>query len=448
MSIKVAPQQNYQKVVSAYPDYKYVKVPTVNPVGQNNTLINTSGGTDVRFDLPVLAYNLAQSSLQFTIKTAASTHYSFLFMDALSPFSQIQLFTRGGAMLCDLQNVQNFTKVIWKSRISRKEYENMDTHSMNETVGTGSGNFLRMNKNPTVGGTVQNIYAKRPTETNDLAILENSYLEHTEDTKAGVMFFSIPLSLLRDTILSLDKTVWMGEILTLRLVIGQKVKVGFKSDDLTPSATAVLADSSIQDFALYLATERNQNTVNLLREKALSPEGIQYNIPFVWTFTNPLTGTQQNTSVRLSKAQGQKLLRIYHSIFNTETGLNAYNNSQVASNLDSFYTSLNSQRLQDWNLNVNNYDDWMQMKKHLSNSITYSANIYYYSHYWIDDFCGLKSFADDDDLDSNEIKGVDLGEEIRYDFVSTMSSSTANTHYDFAVVSRIVSVSPQGIMIL
>lgn len=447
MSVKVAPQQNYQKVVSAHPDYKYVKIPTVNPVGQNNSLINTSGGTDIRFDLPVLAYNLAQSTLQFTMKIPTATHYSFLFMDALTPFSQIQLSTRGGALLCDLQNVQNFTKIIWKSRISRKEYQNMDTSYIDAASGVGSGNFLRMNKSSTISDTTQGTYAKRPTEANNLPLLENSYLEHTADTAAGVIFFSIPLSLLKDTILSLDKTVWMGEILTLRLVLGQKVKVGFKSDNLTPAATAVLGDTSIQDFALYLATERNQNTVNLLREKALS-SGIQYIIPFVWTFTNPLTGTQQNTSIRLSKAQGQKLLRIYHAIFNDETGLSAYNNSNGATNLESFYTSLNSQRLQDWNLSIPSYDDWMQMKKHLSDSICFNSNIFYYNQFWIDDFCGLNSFADSDDFESNEIKGVDLGEEIRYDYVSTFSPSTANSHYDFAVVSRIVSVSPQGIMIL
>jgi hypothetical protein len=101
--------------------------------------------------------------------------------------------------------------------------------------------------------------------------------------------------------------------------------------------------------------QRNQEIIN--RVMAQYQSGYNVLTDFMWTRKVPLQGTSQSVILKLNRAHGMRLRRIYHSLFHgTESSNTAYDHS---AKVTSFYTQLNAQRLQDYDLVRATNDDWM-----------------------------------------------------------------------------------------
>jgi hypothetical protein len=143
-----------------------------------------------------------------------------------------------------------------------------------------------------------------------------------------------------------------------------------------------------------------------------------------------------------------------------------------------FYTMLDNERLQEFNLVCANYDDYMLMRDYLKESVLQDADMFYYNWVWIEDFSNIankkEKEADPDTLDV----GLDLNIEHKWDFyglqMNTLANpavgattgtfvvadnvagsfSTANSnggsynHYTFVVTQKLLTVSPSGITVI
>lgn len=457
MSVEIAPQLDLKKVELSHPDYKLTKLSPQQAIPTApNTIISTAGGNESTFLLFPGAMNLSKSVLHFTITPVAAggTDVNYLYMDALTCFRQIQLYDQQSTLLCDIQDIAPYTKVVWMSETPKDEFDNYDT----AYGGVGSGRFLRKsngNAAAAVADEAIGTYTRRPTGDDVQASIsydEKAYIIYGgANTATPILDVSIPLSALYNTIFSVDKDMYFPQSLTLRLVWNSAGNVGFSSDAVHAPLTgaAALVSADVQNLALYVCQEKNQMIVNQLKEKVMT-SGLSFPIPYVYSYRTLSAQTaQQGSSIKLSAGNGQKLLKIYHTILPSAPAAYAvYNNSRTSTTLVNYYSQINGDRLTQFNVALASHEDWLLIQEKLQGSITLNENIYRYNWFWCDDFTGQEKLAIKKPLDDNEIKGLPLTEgEVRYDFVA-QCDATVYMHMDFAITQKMLNITAQGIIIV
>jgi len=154
---------------------------------------------------------------------------------------------------------------MWKADIPIQEYLTYDTFQNAD----GFGRYLR----PSNSLVSQNLktaatpFALRYNNTNaNVNYLEPKYLEPgTINTADPVFNIMLPLEMIKNSIFSLDKSLYVGEIINLRIVWNSSIKIAFTSLSVTiPTATphAYDANINISNLALYLAVETTPEIVN------------------------------------------------------------------------------------------------------------------------------------------------------------------------------------------
>src|SRR4051812_30839983 len=110
-SSKISWSLDYSRHEGVSPSYRMNKISARE--GSSSVTITTAGGQVSNFDIPERCVNLSKSVLSFSLTpeaTAASVNY--MRMDCLSPIAQIQLFTRAGVMLCDVNELGDYTNMV------------------------------------------------------------------------------------------------------------------------------------------------------------------------------------------------------------------------------------------------------------------------------------------------------------------------------------------------
>lgn len=272
---------------------------------------------------------------------------------------------------------------------------------------------------------------------------------------AGDLFgkVKIPLGMYKNTVLALDKDLYAGEILLLRIVWNGSNRIYFTGDSPNNPADAPVAgagDVAISKLQLFVAMEKNMEIVNQLQNQ-VSTGGMSILIPYVHSYKTNLNGGTQSVSLRFNRGHGIRLHKIYHSLFNSVDTINtAYDNSNVGSTkCSSFYTMLNSSRLQQFDISPAEYEDYMLLKDKLFSSVLQTSNVYQYNWCWIDDFSeninpDEKSIMTKAD---NYETGLNLSLEQKWDIYIT-NANVALNHLSFAVCQKLLTVGPSGISVL
>jgi hypothetical protein len=279
---------------------------------------------------------------------------------------------------------------------------------------------------------------------------EPQYLHTGVEAAATVLNIEIPLALIKNTIFALDKDFFFGETMMLKFIWNDREAWGFKGggtgDPTNPAANiaTIGANIAITKLGLYLALEKNPVICAGLVSKVAS-QGLQTIIPFVYSHLNTTTpSTSQNVAVRFSGAQGRYLKKIYHVMYDTAVvGVTRYLASNEARTMPSvFHTSLNNERLQEFDQQVADNDDWSLIRSKIKGTLMDDLQVYRYN------WCVLEKFDGDGPDDPSEVidSGLPLSTELKYDFTAT-TGATAYNHYTFAVITRMLSITPSGIIL-
>jgi hypothetical protein len=265
------------------------------------------------------------------------------------------------------------------------------------------------------------------------------------NTATPVISVKMPLSMLYDSIFEHDKTILFNEILSLRIVWAPSTKIHYYGTDAKcPSEGTVQAAVSVDvaNPTLFLATETSQEVINALRAKIASG-GMSFLTPYPHVYKTALAGGSQNVILRFDRGHGRKLKKIYHSVFNNAENKNtAYDHDNRAdAKITEFYTTLDSKRVQDFNVDTSALEDYMLLKPKLDGSALMNSNVYQYNWFWVDDFTGDAPLWK---KDHNVSEGLSLAQERRWEFVSTTAGANLS-HYTFAVLEKEVKITPQGI---
>ena len=198
MSIELSNEIEYSTKSELHPSYTYDEL--TQQTGGTEVTLTAAGGNNSLFEIPSVAFNLSKSYLRFDYTNPAlAAEQSFQYKSVLPHIRQIQFYGRNGQMMCDLQNFDIYTRVIFNSDLSHEELTN----------GTVDIPVFRNNSitaPPNTAATAASVEANRPgiAQRANLNYIEQAYvLTGGAANTAVTARYKIPFSLFKNTIFAL-----------------------------------------------------------------------------------------------------------------------------------------------------------------------------------------------------------------------------------------------------
>jgi len=173
-------------------------------------------------------------------------------------------------------------------------------------------------------------------------------------------------------------------------------------------------------------------------------------IPFLYSYKIPKTSTTQTVELRFDRNHGKKLRRIYHAPYhNTESGATAYarDNIKGLNTVTSFYSLLNNDRLQEFNVNTANAEDYMILNPRIKDSCFPNVDSYQNNWFWVDDFTSEGPLCKNSSQDITLSSGIDLNSEQKWSIYMTMANAREINHYNFVVTEKELLIRPGQIVV-
>lgn len=443
MSI-VATELDYKAVPVSHGTYQLSKI--IQQTGGTTVTLTPAGAQESVFELAPRVMNLGKSILSFTATPAASgaNQHNWFHIDGITCIRQIQLYTRTGTLLCDIQDLNKYMKMTMRRSHKVEQVSTFDK----VTDGAGYFEGLRINNtlnDANVSTTVRPDYDGAAT-----SILEPSYcISGDAADPSPVINFQIPLSRIVDSVIGLDRDQYFTETIYLKINWAPSIAMVFVATSATNPTNAAnggtvafAGNVVLSGLTLYACIEQNPVIIQEVMNKASSGT-LTYLVPYVHSLKQSVgTTTSQNLSVRYSRNHGEKLKKILWSPFNIVENINTtYDNTNIgAIKVTSYYTMLNNVRFTQFNYDTATGEDWMDKKHLFKGSCILSSNEYYYNWTHVEDFTNGN---DNVNVDG----GYDLNTgEVKYDIIAT-TANAQYMHYIYAIVQRKLTITPNGISI-
>lgn len=446
----VMPELDYQKRAVSHGYYTHTKqYPNIS----GNITLSASGGNETLLDVPVKALNFGKSYLNCYVSVPTQATYSFTNISCMSLIRQISLYTRDNVILADIVNFSKYHKTVNRYETKYDDFITRDGLTIQTTATTANADeggvwqgLAPSNK------LVNNNEAKRPSSADAFKnYTESQYMAISANNTARGLVVRFPLSEVVNSILGMDKDLYFGEILTLKIVWNSTNLIAWKGSDPADSTAtgAVLSNDAIviSDFHLLLAVEQNPIIVQSLKDKVDSGN---FNIAIPYVLSNKInqpSSDTRSTIVKYSRGHGEKLQKIYFAIYhNDETTYTMYDHSNKdQGKITSLIVNLNNQRLNQFNINATSLDDYLQMKPYIKGSACQSSNEYIYNWMYMVNFINNSNPSDALPAPAdNLVDGLPLDEEQMITFDCTTPSGVAQNHYVFAITQKTLNISSAG----
>lgn len=448
--VVLAHQLDYKKYDYIYPQYEYTKV--LPQAGTQTVTVTVAGGQESIFEFPSKFFNFSRTVLSYTWTPVAPGvgNFNWTPVDCMHHFRQIQVYTKAGLFLLDLQNPGNFTKMVWKRNIKLEDFLNYDDFGN----GIGLSKMLRQ-CNSTAAANI-----RHDNTASSVAYIEPMYVQPGTNNGANPVFnIKFPLGMLLETLLAEDKDIYFGDNIYVRLVWNPTVNTVWAANSgVDPTGggapIAYAGNVTITNLQFYMCIEKNPLIQSKLQSE-FNSKGISLLIPYPNYNKINLNGQSQSVNYKWNRAHGQRLMRIYHSAFNNAEALNTiYDQSNVAAaKITSFYTQLDSMRRQQFDLNCANLDDYFINQDKIKGSIILSSNSYYYNWCWLEDFCNdAKEITESGNggVDQDNLRqGIDLTVEKKWDMIITTpgAGGVQLNHYTYAITQRDLLITPSQVIL-
>jgi len=442
-NVVTAEQQDYSQRLYSHGSYRYQ---TVFPNTFGTTISIQSGQNPVTLQLPIECFNLSQSYLFMTLtipKTGTAGQFIWNYDDVMyGLISQIQHYANTNKYIVDLNQLQNYLKVIMKKEVAFTDFLSNDS-----IAGFYPNNSL-VSAVPAI---------RHDGSVSFMNYTEPAYLRVGADNADVTYNVMLPLRFIKNTLFSVDRDIYYGQLSYIKLMMGPIAKVAFASTNNANPSTGVInypanLVPTVSNLQLFLAVQSDEGMKSALKGKF--SQGLTYAIPWTYAFKNSNGNTAQNITIQFDLGSGQALNKIIHSVFNNTESVNtAYDNSNIdGAKVKTYYTQLNGRRLQDITIDCQSssglYTDYMQQKRMLKGSVLTSRNIYQYNWFHCDDFTEMPAVANQSDM-NNVISGIPLGPmPIQWTFVGVSMANATFQHYTYAVFSKKLMVSPTMVDII
>ena len=333
----------------------------------------------------------------------------------------------------------------------------------------GTGRYLSQD----AAGNINATEVEPSVASNQRMFFETGPVPGGQTPKLNVAF---KFKYLYNTIFAMNKDIYFGEVVNVRIVFDTPDSVYFRTtpasrvnvaagdfnytDALTagPPAnyTAVSNNVTLNNIGLFVAVESDPTIVNEIVNK-VTTEGLKFNIPYVTTNKIAFNSQTPSISLRYNTAHGRKLRKIYYAPFHqTESGQTSYMRYNdiglVAPNasqqiIQSFYTMLNNDRLNDFDINCTVQQDYTLLQRKLTKSALQSYRDYAASWFWVEDFSGEGPLWDKESQDYTISTGIPLTSEQKFDIYLNCTNAITLNHYVFAITEKELFIKPGSIMV-
>jgi len=446
---------------------------------QNLTLTNTNNLESI-FEIPSKPVNLAKSYIQFKMTTpAVAARQNAMFCRGAPMIERMSLYTRSGLYLADIPHMSAFSQTVLPATT---EYSDMKSNGQ-QVFSTAPGNLYGTVNSIGAVGQAVDLTATLDALVTGIELKDGSGmygaspyvashgvdgLEHASagsDSLAHVMIsnalnvemvtnHTINLDICRHTIMSMDKTLYFPEVLLLRVqwaTTGSFSKSylgigGGVTDTRTPVDTPQI---NVENLGLHLALSSDpivmQESINGVLGK-----GVDLTVPFVHSSLSNYNTASQSINLRLNSGFGQRLLCIYSTVFSHGANPHRHvcNNNSLGNLVQSYYTALDSQRLQDSNVRALNREDYAENRKLLRGSVLGGLS-------YAENFVHIDSFRAGSAIDWIASDGIDDGlslinAERTFTYFQEVGAAPSSDRYTyvFMIVQKSLHMSAEGISLV
>ena len=433
---------------------------------------------DVYFELPAVPMNHAKSYLEFDFQVpqVGAVAGQFITTDiatlGVPQIARLSLYTRGGVQLAEIQDCSRYLAAVLPYTTSREELMDIDparfatgatviTEPLAPITPVGFykadnlvddapyAGFTKASTLIPVLGAAPGIAATSYQEIAQLSRLVGAAQNTAQPTLNA--HYQIPMSVFKHTILAMDKDIYWGQIIILRLTFATVEKIGQCSLLTANTAFAGIANPTISNLYLQVARCADPVVAAQLVSKVNS-SGHRLVVPYVQQYMLQNNTAASAINLKLNVGYGQRLLRIYNVVYSNAvntTGMQYLCHNNVGNALvTSYYTTLNNSRLQDQDISCARYMDYEQMKEMVAGSAIQGARSYRAVHCHIDNWTAGKS-KDWAQADSDEIvDGLSLEMEQSYSWYPNVPNATPRAYYSFMIVQKELNISSSMITIV
>lgn len=462
--VAIAQQLTHQQPSLICPNYEFVQLPPTQ--GQDHTLLPTP--IDITFELPAVTYNLAKSEISCNLRVnnirtntdaEALGNYNWIHTSFPSFCGHIQFGDAQNRKIVDIPDLDRYCSTVYSpftpavdTLTAGKPRLNLPTNLFGSTI-TGDNNWSP-GLDVAIGDAQSNKSGFEPQH-----LIRSAQSGGALETGGSAMFLRIRIPLGRlglHTILNQDKDFYFGRIMYLRLQINPANRVCFASGGVD-NPTAALVNNGVvnspgprlEAMTLFLAVEKNLAIHNDFQ--------LRYNNGGITYFTDNVTAYnrafirndngQDSINIKINRYYGKKLKYVIWCPYGQDN-LNGNNGVRYVVNppdgitfITNFYTQIDNQRLQQFNINVEEYQHWLLQKEKLKGSSIFDPVAYTRRQFaWIDDFTGSEPYISKPDADC----GLALDQERDYRVILQNANPTvAKTLYVYVVASQTLHVKPE-----
>lgn len=437
------------------------RISRVQPQGTNSVTLNTNSPVEKLFTLPNKCMNLARSTLDFDlhIDTPTSGDFNAVHNQALSMIDSFQLYTQGGQFLVDVQNANAYGRLVHPYTTKMEDFLQANRGRGSSSSAAAARALGRTNNffpsdvdaSSTPGVSLAANGSRIPAgaalanEANSLNVIDiNNYTQAAVNQPIYVSY-SIPLSDFAHTLCSMDKVLYFGQSLQMKVRFAGSDKIGFELNEAAADTTApvaLTAACTLSNIRLSLMVETSASVISALVSKVQSGS-MQLVVPYVWCFSDTSSGTSASFSRPINISYGARLLNVYSGCFNNTNShaacLDISNRSDAK--VVSYQKSLDNNLLSEYIVDTSEGDEYDIVKPLIKGSVISTKDQYDANR------CDITSWREGPTCQWKEkdgiLDGVDLSSERRYDINATMTSGSYRW-YHFFVVQRTLSISGNG----
>lgn len=477
MSVSQSSELNYNANIA---QHSSMRMSRVLPLSGTGDVSLTSSPQEIQFELPNKVYNLSKSLLEFNLNVPLTvTKVTNLWSLGQSMIDRMSIYTREGVYLCDLTSFAQFSRAVTPYVTKLEDMLDNDnsargsaTKAAAQYLGKSSNNF----RSDQVAGTAPSGLASKngdrigassseadppvevapAYESNSVSYTSHNAFITSADGGAINVEYSIPMSEFHHSIASVNRVMYFGQSLILRVHLNSLARIGWTSDAYDVANAADISAATVSGLRVLLAVETNPVVVQGLVNRVQS-SGLQVIVPYVYSYLyNSPAGSSSAVQQRVNAGFGQRLLNIYHTMFNrldkSATSMDVSNGHAKNAKLVSYQTSLDNNNLQEYLVECDKNQDYQLLKPILKGSCIQNLDDYRHSRVTIDSWRKGPS-SEWKDRDATELDGLPLESER----IWAINQNTVNEgagagnfrqaqyrQYSFFVVQRTLTIAPNG----
>lgn len=454
-SILARELQLFPKKVS-YGKYQTNRLSPITPPGAITTT-----GTWLEFEIPPKVKNQYFDVLAYDIVLpVGGTTNRVMFNDGLASIRTLQLVTRGGQYIVDIQNFDKYSKS-FRYTCNKETFKTLTKIDRDVALVDGATQSV-FSQHKGLGFSLEitnkRLAAGGITLTNKDDIDEPTYFTTTGTQLVGVSArypVRLPMNLIYDSFFGVSQDVNFNEIVLLRVELNDPNKIGLRG---TVDVQTAYTTYTIENPYYYVAYQQDQYIIDMVNNSPVQ----NILIPFTRSAKLGCTvgaGNSFTLSNRLNTSDGARLLRMMWMPFNyTETTSISQDHSNLSivsttgvmtpHKVTNFYVEVDNVRRSPYNFDCSKFEDYEIIRPLLKNSCVGSAEQYANNMCWIENFADNYGIAEQFDYDKARwIEGAPIVQEMKLDI--TFTATAVNTqNYFFFVTQKMLTISKdQGISV-